>query len=290
MHFSRLGAAIADGDNTGDWAHPPVARGPVANVAAGNVFLEVTALSPLRFKVEQDPGTSPPTMAGSTVMTQLYDEDGNAVFIPVLTDIGAEVGIWAENKDPFMICVPGTAADHADIDVGDVYYFPVEWELPEPTYLAGQRFTSAHQKNQYSLDGGSTWIDFYTLTTTLTLLTALTLDAGSSSRYPFGIDRTGVLTPTLQLTNKWRDNALSELQEQHLPLKVRTYFEGQLLAGGPNRESIKIDWARCQISALTKPAANDGAIIQTATLQGITDDSANPPLTITFITDQDYAV
>lgn len=290
MHFSRLGKAIADAGNTGTWTGKPVCHGPVASVAAGNVFIEVTALSPLTYKVEQEVTTTPPTMAGGTTNIQTYDSDGNAVYVNTLTDIGAEVGIWDENKDPFRICFPGTAAEHADIDVGDVWYFPVSWALPTPTYLGGQRFTSAHQLNQYSTDGGANWIDFNTLTTQLTLAWPLTLDQGSSSRYPFAIDRTGLLTPSLQLTNKYRSTALRLLYEQHEPFKVRTYFEGQLLAGGPNRESVKIDWARCQIASLTAPAANDQAVIETVNLQGITDDSATPPMTITFITDQSYTV
>lgn len=290
MHFSRLGAAVADGSNTGTWAHDPVHRGPLADPTAGNLFLEVTALSPLRYKVQQAAGTTPPTMAGSTVNTQLYDENGDAIFVPILSDTGAEIGVWGENKDPSMICVPGTAADHANIDVGDVYYFPVDWDLPTPTFLGGQRFTSAHQQNYFSVDGGSTYIDLYSLTTAVQISHPLALDQGSSSRYPFAIDRNGQLVPTVNFTRKLRDRSFREIYEASSDLKLRTYFLGQLLEGGPNRESIKFDWARMEMVSLTDPAQNDNAIVETIGMRGITDDAVTPPFTATLITDQDYPV
>jgi hypothetical protein len=292
MHFTRMGMAVAAGGNTGTWAFKPVLRGPIASAAAGNLFLEVTGLAPLQFKLKQAAGTTPPVIAGTTELTQLYDEDGNAMFIVALEDDGSELGIYAENKDPLMVCVPGTATQHADIDVGDVYYFeaPLEWDLPTPTYLGGQRFTSAHQRNYYSVDEGSTWVEFNTLTTQLVLSWPISLDQGSGSRYPFAIDRTGLLAPTMQLTNKYRSNVMRNLYERHETLALRTYFEGQLLEGGPLRESILIDWTRCQIASISAPPANDQAIVETVNLQGITDDAASPPMTITFITDQDYTV
>lgn len=291
MHFSRLGEAVADAGNTGTLdGGPPVCRGPVANAAAGNVFVEVTAVAPLTFKLEQDPGTAPPTMAGSTTVVQQYDADGNAVFVNGLTDIGAEIGIWAENKDPWMICFPGTAADHLNIDVGDCFYFPVTWTLPTPTYLAGQRFTSAHQVNQYSTDGGSTWVDLNTLTSTLTIGDPIAADSGSGSRYPFAIDRNGQFVALLGFTRKLRDLAFREIYETDDDLKFRTYFYGQLLAGGPNRESIKFDWARMEMLTLADPAANDQAIVETVSMRGVAGTSGEPPVSVTFITDQDYTV
>lgn len=293
LHFSRLGTSIADAGNTGTWAYDPVCRGPLASESAGNVFLEVTALAPLRFKLKQAAGTTPPTMAGSTVLTQLYDADGNAIYIVGLDDTGAEIGVYAENKDPFMVCVPGTAVQHADIDVGDVFYFlaPGAWDLPaSPTYLAGQRFTSAHQRNELSTDGGSNWTDFKTLTTLLTVLDPLAADTGSGSRYGTGLDRSGLqFNPTVTFTQKERTRFFRNIYELGTVLKLRTYFEGQLLAGGPNRESLLLDWNAAQVTALAAPVSGPASVVETATLQGVTDDSGTAPLTATLITDQDYA-
>lgn len=290
MHFSRLGLAVADGGNTGTWTGKPVVRGPLASESAGNLFVEVTGLAPLTVKLQQAVGTTPPTMAGSTTVVQTYDADGNAVFVNALSDTGGEIGIWAENKDPLMIVFPGTAAAHADIDVGDVWYFPVSWALPSPTYLAGQRFTSAHQLNQYSTDGGTTWVDLNTLTTNFGLTDPLAADQGSNSRYPFALDRNGQLVPTIGFTRKVRDRAFRDIYEQDADLKLRTYFLGQLLAGGPNRESLKLDWARLEALTLADPAQNDQAIVETSTFRGVTDNSATAPVVATFITDQDYTV
>lgn len=293
LHFTRLGSAVADAGNTGTWAYAPVCRGPLASEAAGNVFLEVTALAPLRFKLKQDPSTTPPTMAGSTVITQLYGTDGNAIYVNGLADTGAEIGVWDENKDPFMVCVPGTAVQHADIDVGDIYYFPApgQWALPaSPTYLGGQRFTSAHQRNEYSTDGGSTYVDFKTLTTTLTVADPIAADNGSGSRYSFALDRSGLqFNPTAVFAQKERSRDFRTLYELGVAFKLRNYFEGQLLAGGPNRESLKLDWNAVQITALAAPVSGPAAVVETTTMQGVTDDSGNAPLTVTLISDQDYA-
>lgn len=292
QHFTRLGSSIADAGNTGTWAYAPVCRGPLASEAAGNVFLEVTGLAPLKFKLKQATGTTPPTMAGTTEITQLYGPDGNAIYVNALADTGAEIGIWDENKDPFMVCVPGTATQHADIDVGDVYYFPApgEWALPtSPTFLAGQRFTSAHQSNALSIDAGSTYVPFTSLTSVLTLADPIAPDTGSGSRY-YPIDRSGQqFNPTIAFTTKERDRYYRDVYERGTLLKLRTYFEGQLLAGGPNRESLKLDWNAAQVTALTAPVSAPAAVIQTVTLQGVTDAGA-APLTATLITDQDYSI
>jgi hypothetical protein len=289
MHFSRLGAAIPDPANEGT-GPAPVSHGPVASVAAGNVFWEITAVSPLTFKLKQATGETPPTMAGSTVNVQRYGADGQAIYIDGLQDTGAEIGIYGENRDPWRIVFPGEAADHADFEVGDVGYFPVAWALPTPTYVAGQRFTSAHQANAYSLDGGSTWVDLNTLTSAISIVDPLAVDQGSGSRYPLAIDRNGQLVPTVTFTRKLRDLAFRTVYEQALAMKLRTYFIGQLLAGGPNRESAKFDWAAMELLTLTDPAQNDNAIIETASLRGITDDAETPPFVATLITDGDYAV
>lgn len=294
LHFSRLGSAVADAGNTGTWAYAPVCRGPLASEAAGNLFLEVTALSPLRFKLKQATGTTPPTMSGSTVITQLYGPDGNAIYVNGLADTGAEIGIWGENKDPLMVCVPGTATDHADIDVGDVYYFPApgEWSLPaSPTFLGGQRLTSAHQKNQYSLDAGSNWVEFNTLTSTLTVADPLAADNGSGSRYGFGLDRSGLqFNPTVVVAQKERDRVFRNLYEAGTLVMLRNYFEGQLLAGGPYRESLKLDWNAAQVTALAAPVTAAAAVVQTTTFQGVTDDAGTAPLTVTLISGEDYSI
>lgn len=293
LHFTRLGSAVADAGNTGTWAYAPVCRGPLASEAAGNVFLEVTDLAPLKFKLKQATGTTPPTMSGSTKITQLYGPDGNAIYVNGLADTGAEIGIFDENKDPFMVCVPGTAVQHADIDVGDVFYFPApgEWDLPaSPTYLAGQRFLSAHQLNQYSTDNGSNWVDFNTQTSVLTVADPIAADNGSGSRYGFGLDRSGLqFNPTIQVAQKERSRAFRTLYELNEVVKLRTYFQGQLLAGGPYRESLLLDWNAAQITALAAPVSGPASVIETTTFQGVTDDSGNAPLTVTLISDQDYA-
>ncbi|MEO7795545.1 MAG: hypothetical protein ABIV06_12315, partial [Thermoanaerobaculia bacterium] len=210
--------------------------------------------------------------------------------VHTLAHDGAEIGIWDENKDPLDLCFPGDAVAHALTAVGDYWYFPVVWGLPTPTYLAGQRMTSAHQDNYYSTDGGSTWVDLNTLTSTITIGDPIAVDQGSGSRYPFAIDRNGQFVALLGFTRKLRDLAFRNIYETDGDLKFRTYFSGQLLAGGPNRESILFDWNRLEMVTLTDPAANENAIVETVALRGVGGDAGEAPVKVTFITDQDYTV
>lgn len=290
LHFSRLGAAIAGGGNTGTYTGLPILKGPLASPAAGNVFVEVTDDSPLTVRIKQAAGTSLPSMAGSTVVVQTYDADGNGKFVNALAHDGSELGIWGENKDPLGLCFPGDATAHALTAVGDYWYFPVDWDLPSPTFLAGQRMTSAHQENYYSTDGGSTWVDLNTLTSSITIGDPIAVDSGSGSRYPFAIDRNGQFVALLNFTRKLRDRTFRDIYETDDDLKFRTYFRGQLLAGGPNRESILFDWNRLELMTLTDPAQNDNAIIETVGLRGIAGDAGEAPVSVTFITDQNYSV
>jgi len=293
LHHSRYGAAVADAGNTGTWAGAPVIRGELANAAAGNLFVEATAVSPaLKFKLKQAVGTTPPTMSGTTEITQAYDPTTlRAVYQMGLTDGGVDIGIMGENKDPLEIVFPGLASEHVDIAPGDTWYFPVSWDLPTVTaYVAGQRFTSAHQANRVRPVGGSTWTEIRTQTANLSLLWPIAPDGGSGSKYPFAIDRPGILTPTLQLVRRHRDMTFQDAYRRKEALEVQTYFEGQQLASGPYRESIKIDWENCFVLTAPRPAQNADAVIETVQLQGHTNAASDPPLTVTVVTDEDFDI
>lgn len=287
-HGTRLGAADADAGNTGTYTVAPIVRGLLASAAGGDIHVRVTDESPLTFKVERTSGV--PTFPGSAIAA-VYGSDGQGTWQNLPDEAGLDLGIVDENYDPLEIVWPGDSTDHAGYVVGDTWVFPVTWALPTGyTYLAGQRFTSAHQKNRFRAVGGSTWTEFRSLTAQLGVQWPLTVEQGSGSKYPYAFERDGVFSPTLQVARRYTDKTFVDYLEKHEPFEMETEFAGQLLASGPNRESIKFIWANVQVNTRTAPAANDRAIQETVNLIGETNDAGDPPLTIEVITDRDFTL
>jgi hypothetical protein len=117
--------------------------------SAGDVHVRVVrdvAAGGLRYKVKVSPAA--PTFAAGADHDVVYGSDGRARWLNLVDQNGRDVGIWdgKGNRDPVEVLLPGTATDHALIAVGDTWTFkaPLTWTDPVPTYLAGQRYTSAH--------------------------------------------------------------------------------------------------------------------------------------------------
>lgn len=285
-HGTPVGLATPGGSNTGTYTMGPVLRG-LPKSTTGKIYVKVTRVSTgLQFKVEQTAGV--PSYAGSAVDVVLDPTTLSGVFQNLQGSTGLDLGYYAENKDPLEICWPGTAADHADLAVNDVFEFDPTWDLPTGiTYIGGQRFTSAHWLNQVRALGGSTWTDFRTLTGNLTVGWPVSVDQGSGSRYAYGLDRDGIFTPTMQLVRKLTDRSFLGYLEEHERFEMKTSFLGAQLTAA-YRESVVFDWSNVAVTTQNAPVQNANAIQETVTLRGETSDSGDLPLTVTVITDRDW--
>lgn len=285
-HGSPLSLSDPAAGNTGTYTRGPVLRG-LPKSRTGSIFVKVTRVSTgLQFKVEQSAGV--PTFPGSAIDVALDPVTAEAVYQNLVGSTGLDLGFYAENKDPIEIIWPGDATAHGDLAVGDIFEFKNTWDLPSPiTYLGGQRFTSAHWLNQVRALGGTDWTDFRVLTGQLGLAWPVTVDQGSGSRYPYGLDRDGILTPTMQLVRKLTDRTFLAYLEEHERFEMKTSFLGQQLSA-TYRESIVFDWTNVAVQAQNAPIQNANAIQETVTLRGETSDSGDLPLTVTVITDRNW--
>jgi hypothetical protein len=288
-HGTRLGAAEADAGNTGTYTVAPIVRGLLASDTGGDIHVSITRVTTsLQFKVERTAGV--PTFPGAAVDVAYDPSTGRAVYQNLQDEAGLDLGIWAENYDPLEIVFPGTATNHADYAVGDTWVIPVSWVLPDATYLGGQRFTSAHQKNRFRAIGATTWDEFRSLTSQVGIQWPLTADQGSGSKYYYGLDRDGVFSATQQVVRKLTDRLFTDFLERHEPFEMETEWAGQQLANGPHRESVKLIWSNVQVATRAAPAANDRAIQETIQLVGETNDAGDPPLVVEVITDRDFTL
>lgn len=287
QHGTRFPAPTADAGNTGSHAGPHL-RGPLADEAAGGrIHVNVTAVSPLAFKVERRVSGSP-TFPGTAILA-VYDADGNGTWQNLPDEDGADLGYWDENKDPLEIVFPGTAAEHAtDIDVGDEWVFDLAWADPTPTYFAGQRFTSAHAIMRYRLVGASTWIEARFQSGAQNLAWPAVPERGNASKYPYAIGREGMLNPTLSIVRKYTDRDFVTLAEGHKRLEMQIEYQGaQISADYALRESVLFDYPSVKVAS-ARPVANVNAVPETLTLQAETNADGDPPVTITVTTEYNF--
>ncbi len=288
-HGTRLGAAVPDDDNTGTYALGPYIRGVLKDRAAGPVHVRVTrVVGGLQFKVEQT--SDSPTFAGAAVDVLLDGETLEGTWQNLQGHDGLDLGLWAENKDPLEIVWPGAAADHADLEIGDVFVFPVAWSNPAVPYLSGhQRLTSAHWLLQLRAVGAATWITKPVTSGKFSIDRAVSPDRGNNSRYPFGLIRDGMFTPSLELSRSFVDAFFTDKGERQERLEGRLQFLGrQLGASGANREGITFTYSSLRIDGDERAPANEKAIDEKLKLTGETNDEGDPPLVVEIVTTRNW--
>lgn len=287
-HGSRLPVAEQTA-TVGTYPYKPILRGPLNDPSAGPVYFQVSAAG--KFKVEQTTGV--PTFPGAELDIYRDPSSGLGDWMAIPGDDGSdlsELGIWDENRDPLEALWPGDAVAHALLDVGDTFKFDPTWDLPTPTYVGGQRFTSAHQLLERRALGASTWVPFRGLTSQIAIASPFSPDQGNWSKYPFGLDRDGKLRPTIQLVKKHTDRNFVDDAERHRRFELRISFLGQLLEGGPYRESIVLTYGNVGITQLQRPAQNDRFISETLNLVAETNDDGDPAVTVEVTTPRDFDV
>ncbi len=291
-HGTRLGLAVPDAGNTGTYTRGPYVRGMLANEAAGDVHLQVTQVSPsLQFKVQQTDAA--PAFPGPAV-DALYDSGGEGAWQELQDHDGADLGIVDENKDPLELVWPGTAADHGDLAVGDVFILPApgSWALPPMTILpAARRFTSAHWKVRarrigdpayasVDANGGSVVFDY-----------PVERDGGNDSKYAFDIIRPGEFNPTVQLSRSLVNRFFADFLDRHERLDLQLAWEGrQLGATHGYREGLELTYPLAAVNEDARPPSAPTKIVETVNLQGQTDEAGTPPCTAVITTDRDWAV
>src|SRR6185369_6446154 len=281
-----MGAAVADDANTGTYTKGPYLRGPLRDPAAGDVYLKVTRVDTgLQFKIEQTTGT--PTFPEAAVDVAL---DGDEAVFQNLQFDGADLGFWGENKDLLEAIFPGTADDHADLAVGDIFRFraPGTWPNPAVATLTGhQRYTSAHWTIKIRKVGGGSWTTMRCRKGTLALEWPLSAERGNGSRYPYSLLRDGLFKPTLKVERALVDPFFVDGAEASLRFEVQLAFEGQVL-GTAHRESLTVAFASARIDDW-KGAPKDAKVIaEEVTLLAETNGAGDPPCTITAVTARNW--
>jgi hypothetical protein len=287
-HGTRMGAGAPDEDNTGSYSLGPHLRGVLKNPAAGSVYVRVTRVTGgLQFKVEQTLGS--PTFAGAAVDVVL-DGPGEATYQNLQGADGLDLGLWTEIRDPLEIIWPGSASDHADLDVGDTWVFaaPGTWLDPAVPSLAGfQRFTSAHWTISLRTVGASTWTTMRCRKGDVDLEWPLSEERGNGSRYPFLMLRDGLFKPTLKLERALVDPFFADRGERALRLEAELAFQGAQLSAA-YRESIRLNLASSRIDEPKRSVKDSKTIAEEVTLVGETNDDGDPPASIVVVTSRNW--
>ncbi len=295
QHGSELSAAIPLVANTGTYTLGPWFRGQPANPAGGSLWVRVVTNAPLTYKVLQsvaEPNGAAWT-AATIIFTQSLDTEGNGVWDNNRSSLtGADLGLFAENKDPVELVFPGDAAAHALLDVGDTFEIemPGAWAAPAITTLGGPRFTSAHWITRFRAIGAGTWESKSVRTGSITWAWPLAADRGAGSRYPYEVLRGEAdFAPTFTLARSFVDRFFKAAMDRHDRLEVQLAFEGRQLHAASNlREGVVATYPS---AALTERASNPsapGTTEETATLVGETNDAGDPPCTVVVTTDRDW--
>lgn len=294
-HGTRLGTAEGDPGNLGTWTERPWLRGLPRDSMAGDVHVQITrdtAGGGVRFRV--DVGIDPPTFAGPEY-DLVYGANGGGRWQNLQDQDGADVGIWdlQGNRDPVEILFPGTATDHAALAVGDTWTFrrPLGWGDPVPTYLSGQRFTSAHLLVDVRKQGAAEWIPFPVDggNVEITLARPVSVGVGNASKYPISMDRDQESSYTVQLPRRFRDLFFQDLFERHERFELRLRWLGsQIGAAKAWRESVTYEFPSVSISTAARPVGAPTAVIETLALAAEGSPDGDPPITITVTTARDW--
>lgn len=293
QHGTYLGAAVPSVSNTGTYTLGPWLRGLIADPDGGSVWVRITSVSPLEFKVIQSVAEpdGPAWTAAATTFTALLDADGESVWQNVQSsEDDLDLGVWGENKDPLEIVIPGAAADHADLAVDDTFEFPLagDWVAPALTAMSGQRFTSAHWVTRFRAIGAGTWDTRAVRTGSIGLGLPVTAERGNTSRYPHQILRSGEVTATATFARAFIDTFFRDAMDRHDRLEMQLAFEGRQLGDGSLREGAELTYPA---AALTERASNPGdagIVPETGTLTAETNDAGDPPVTVVVTTERDW--
>jgi len=208
--------------------------------------------------------------------------------------LNQDAGFWDETRDTCDIIWPGTTTDHADIVAAgtpDVYTFEETWANPTPSYIASQRFTSAHWSVYWRRQGASTWIKLDPEGNgQLVISWPLTVSQGWGTLHPTGATRDGLLGPTFQFARKYADRDLLRISESREPFELYAIAEGRKLGTGAYRESIRIDAKAAEFTTRAAPVSGAAAVVETLTATFKASAAGDPPLTTTTITDRNYTV
>lgn len=293
-HGTRLGSAVGAAGNLGTWTGRPWVRGVMADRSAGDIHVQVSrgvAGGGIQFKVQVTDGV--PTFPGSAV-DLVYDADGYAIWQNLQDEAALDIGIWSgSNKDPVEIKFPGTSTEHAAVAIGDVWVFakPGAWADPTPTYLAGERFTSAHLYVDYRAIGAGTWIEMLVDGGNVNVVTAwpVTVGYGNSSKYPTAMDRDTDSVMTIQLPRRFRSVIFQEGLEAHQRFELRLrWLGGQIGSAGQWRESVVYQYPSVAITDAATPASAPASIIETLNLVAEGGGSGEPPMTMQVVTPRNW--
>jgi len=282
-HGTRMGAALPAATNTGTYVLGPHLRGALRNPAAGPVHVQVAQVAGgLQFKTEQT--NDVPTFPGAAVAA-ILDTWQNLQGADNL-----DLGFWQENRDPLEIIWPGTAADHAALEVGDVFTLqpPGQWTDPDLPSLTGyQRFTSAHWTVALRAAGAASWTTMRCRKGNLELAWPISDERGNGSRYPYALLRDGLFAPSLKIERALIDSFFADQAESAGRLEATLAFTGRQLTPD-HRESITITFAAARISAAKRSIRDARTIPEEITLIGETNDAGAPPVSIEIITTRDW--
>jgi hypothetical protein len=291
-HGTRMGAPVPAVTNTGIYSLGPYLRGALRSPSAGPVHVQVTqVVGGLQFKAEQTNGA--PTFPGAAVDVALdlgLGLDAEAIWQNLQGADAVDLGFWQENRDPLEIIWPGSAADHAALEAGDVFTFapPGQWTDPDLPSLSGyQRFTSAHWTVALRAAGAASWTTMRCRKGTFDLSWPITDERGNGSRYPYALLRDGLFAPSLKIERALVDPFFADQAESAGRLEAALAFTGRQLTAD-FRESITVTFAAARIAAAKRSIRDARTIPEEITLIGETNDTGAPPVTIEVITTRDW--
>jgi len=202
-----------------------------------------------------------------------------------------DAGYWAENRDTADVVFPGTTTDHGAIVLNDVWRFDTSWSNPTPTYIAAQRFTSAHWSAYWRRQGATAWRRLSPEGNGQAVIGwGATPSQGWGTRHYTEITREGIFAPTFQFARKYTDRDLLELAEAHEQIEFYAIAEGRRLGTGAYRESIRIDATAAELTTRSAPISGPAAVVETIGMTFKASEDGDPPMTATLITDRDYTV
>jgi hypothetical protein len=286
QHGSRFSAVAPALANTGTYDLGPHLRGLALDESLGGLWFLVESLAPLTFKALQavaEPDAAA-WMAAATTFQVVVDAAGEARWQTALSSAdGFDLGVYAENKDPLEVIWPGTAAEHADLVVGDVFGFAAPgWPTPAlATVAAGMRYTMAHLG--LTVDGEEVAVK----QATLTLDHPLEVVRGNNSRYPTEIDRTGEPTFEIQLQRDFTDRRFASAHDLQAPVALDFSFSGRQLSAAW-RETLQLTVAAAKVTADERPASAAGKVQEQVTLQAQVPDNGDPAIAYEVVTDRDW--
>ncbi|HEX4954804.1 MAG TPA: hypothetical protein VF017_15535 [Thermoanaerobaculia bacterium] len=285
-HGSRSGLAVADAGNTGTYSLGPWLRGPVASTA-GSIAVQVTqVVGGLQFKTFQ--GAGAPAFTGAAHDVYLDPVSGRGAWQILVDEAGLDVGLVGENYDPCQIVWPGAPADHADLDVGDVFTFePEQASDPATTVLAGRRFTTAHLQAFQRAIGAPDWVPLQGLEGELMIQNKIEAVSTFGTRYYGRLDRNGLFEAGVKVKRRYTDRTFVDTADRHERLQLRLLFEGQQLTAA-YREGLDFVFGSAMVGSPKRDPKDQKLVDEEIELTAETDGAGSHPLTATVTTARDW--